>query len=423
MINHQTKTKLISGIFTFLCLLVFIDNIHGREKNGYLDNFKNIRLNIVPVTTKWQDSILVKMYLAIPLKTLQFVKSNNEFLSGYEAQIAVMSEKGKLIHKNTWSDSIYVQSYTETVRKTEAVTLFTEKIIPVNKYVVMATVFDIESRKFHKVSQDLELETSHISYINKPVILIEKPGNWGFNPGLIPSWNYFLFSGKDSVSLFISGFSHSNNGELEWKILTKIGKEQVTGENNIPVNSKYFHHYIHLPISIFTDLSYTFTVRLKDEKKQDEKSVELVVLKPGISSLVTDIDKALDQMKYILTSEERTELKKSKKKEKEQLFKIFWDVRDPSQGTLENELMDEYYKRVAYTIIQYSGFQDGWKTDMGMIYILFGPPDEKKRFSDYSNQKAFESWYYFTVNKSFRFVDVNGFGDYQLETPHFLSIP
>ena len=129
MINHQSKTKLISGIFTFLCLLVFIDNIHGREKNDYLGNFKNIRLNIVPVTTKWQDSILVKMYLDIPLKTLQFVKRNNDFFSGYEAQIAVMSEKGKLIHNNTWSDSIYVQSYTETVRKTEAVTLFTEKII------------------------------------------------------------------------------------------------------------------------------------------------------------------------------------------------------------------------------------------------------------------------------------------------------
>ena len=127
--------------------------------------------------------------------------------------------------------------------------------------------------------QDLELEISHIPYINKPVILLEKPGNWGFIPGLIPSWNYFLFSGKDSVSLFISGFSNSNKGELEWKILSKIGKEQVTGEKKISVNSKYFHHYIHLPISIFTDLSYTFTVRLKDEKKQDEKSVEFVVLR------------------------------------------------------------------------------------------------------------------------------------------------
>jgi len=255
MNNHQIKTKLICWIFTLLFFLVFIENIHGRKKNDDVSNFKNMRLNIVPVTTKSQDSILVKMYLSIPLKTLQFVKRNNEFFSGYEAQISVMNKKGELIQKNTWSDSIYAQSYIETIRKTETVTFFTEKIIPVNKYVVMATVFDKNSRDFHKISQDLELEISHTSYINKPILLIDKPGNWGFTPGLIPSWNYFLFSGKDSVSLFISGFSHSNNGELEWKILSKIGKEQVTGENNIPVNSKYFHHYIHLPISIFTDFS------------------------------------------------------------------------------------------------------------------------------------------------------------------------
>ena len=423
MINYQTITKLICWIFTFLFLLVFIENIHGRKKNDDVGNFKNIRLNIVPVTTKSQDSILVKMYLFIPLKTFQFVKKNNEFFSGYEAQIVVMTKTGELIHKNTWSDSIHTQSYIETIRKTETVTLFTEKIIPVNKYVVMATVFDNNSREFHKISQDLELETSRISYINKPILLIEKPGNWGFSPGLIPSWNYFLYSAKDSVSLFISGLSNSNSCVLEWKILNKIGEEQVSGRNKIPVNSNNFHHYIHLPISIFSDLSYTFTVRLVDEKKQDKKSVELVVSKPGISSFVTDIDIALDQMKYILTSEERNELKKSNNAEKEQLFKKFWNVRDPSGETLANELMDEYYMRVAYTIKQYSGFQDGWKTDMGMIYILFGPPDEKKRFSDYSSQKSFESWYYFTINKSFRFVDVNGFGDYQLETPHFLSIP
>ncbi|SVC52497.1 uncharacterized protein METZ01_LOCUS305351, partial [marine metagenome] len=61
-------------------------NIYGREKNNDFGNFKKIRVNIVPVTTRWQDSILVKMYLDIPLKTLQFVKGNNEFISGYEAQ-------------------------------------------------------------------------------------------------------------------------------------------------------------------------------------------------------------------------------------------------------------------------------------------------------------------------------------------------
>ena len=79
MTDHQKKTKLIYGIFIFIFLLVFIGNINGRKKNDDLGNFKNIRLNIVPVTTKWQDSILVKIYLAIPFKTLQFISKNNEY--------------------------------------------------------------------------------------------------------------------------------------------------------------------------------------------------------------------------------------------------------------------------------------------------------------------------------------------------------
>ena len=149
-------------------------------------------LNILAQAKKAMNGDLNKIKNCI--KITGFVNSVDDFIDqpkvinpASEILSAVMNEKGKLVHKNTWSDSIYVQSYIETVRKTEAVTLFTEKIIPVNKYVVMATVFDIESRKFHKVSQDLELETSRISYINKPILLIEKPGNWGFSPGLIPT--------------------------------------------------------------------------------------------------------------------------------------------------------------------------------------------------------------------------------------------
>jgi hypothetical protein len=33
-----------------------------------------------------------------------------------------------------------------------------------------------------------------------------------------------------------------------------------------------------------------------------------------------------------------------------------------------------YYERVEQANKQFSNFKEGWKTDMGMIYILFGPP-------------------------------------------------
>src|SRR5699024_3055691 len=33
-----------------------------------------------------------------------------------------------------------------------------------------------------------------------------------------------------------------------------------------------------------------------------------------------------------------------------------------------------YYERVEEANKQFSNFKEGWKTDTGMIYILFGPP-------------------------------------------------
>ena len=41
--------------------------------------------------------------------------------------------------------------------------------------------------------------------------------------------------------------------------------------------------------------------------------------------------------------------------------------------------MEEYFYRVAYSNENFNSWGQGWETDMGMIYILFGPPDEVQR--------------------------------------------
>ena len=80
--------------------------------------------------------------------------------------------------------------------------------------------------------------------------------------------------------------------------------------------------------------------------------------------------------------------------------------------------MDEYFKRISYTNEHFDGWQPGWETDRGMIYILFGPPDEIRRSNSNSSlNNSYQVWYYNNVNKQFSFKDQNGFGDYRLEDP------
>ncbi|MCK4297684.1 MAG: GWxTD domain-containing protein, partial [Candidatus Marinimicrobia bacterium] len=97
----------------------------------------------------------------------------------------------------------------------------------------------------------------------------------------------------------------------------------------------------------------------------------------------------------------------------------FWKGKDPTPNTQENELMNEYYMRVHYSNQHFSGFQAGWKADMGMIFILFGPPSDIERHPFDIQSKPYEIWYYYEINRTFVFVDESGFGEYRLISPTY----
>jgi GWxTD domain-containing protein len=80
---------------------------------------------------------------------------------------------------------------------------------------------------------------------------------------------------------------------------------------------------------------------------------------------------------YIITDQEKAAFKKLQTdEEREQFVEQFWRRRDPTPDTEENEYKEELYRRIAYANEHYASGIPGWKTDRGMIYIKYGPPDE-----------------------------------------------
>jgi GWxTD domain-containing protein len=88
-----------------------------------------------------------------------------------------------------------------------------------------------------------------------------------------------------------------------------------------------------------------------------------------------------EDVAYIITSEERAAFKAlPTNEEREHFIEQYWQRRDPTPGTLENEFKEEHYRRIAYTNENFSDPDGlaGWKTDRGRVYITYGPPDEKE---------------------------------------------
>jgi GWxTD domain-containing protein len=132
-----------------------------------------------------------------------------------------------------------------------------------------------------------------------------------------------------------------------------------------------------------------------------------------------DYSTAIEQLRYIAKSPEIEKLKKAPKDERAKYWNDFWKSKDPSPSTVENEIRDEYYRRIAYANEHFfMPNKEGWKTDFGMIYVINGEPDERERHPFELESKSYEVWYYYNPNRAFLFIDINGYGEYVLQYPY-----
>lgn len=77
----------------------------------------------------------------------------------------------------------------------------------------------------------------------------------------------------------------------------------------------------------------------------------------------------------------------------------------------------EYLQRVATANQKYKSFsREGWQTDRGRVFILYGDPDEVERVPSRQDTKPYETWRYLNIENGveFVFVDRTGFSDYAL---------
>lgn len=92
----------------------------------------------------------------------------------------------------------------------------------------------------------------------------------------------------------------------------------------------------------------------------------------------------------------------------------FWKDRDPSPGTKSNEALMDYYTRYEKANQQFtSQNRPGWKTDMGRVYVIYGPPAQVEKHDFEPNLPSYQIWYYFQLKDQptqtiFVFADKSG---------------
>jgi len=106
------------------------------------------------------------------------------------------------------------------------------------------------------------------------------------------------------------------------------------------------------------------------QKKQQKAALKVELSKTYKKWLNEDVA-------YIITDEERAAFKQlSNDEERDNFIEAFWQRRDPTPDTEENEYKEEHYRRIAYANEHFAAGIPGWKSDRGRMYIMYGPADE-----------------------------------------------
>ena len=129
------------------------------------------------------------------------------------------------------------------------------------------------------------------------------------------------------------------------------------------------------------------------------------------------VEAALADINYLMTGEQKRQLKKLNVEGRRNFLDKFWTARDPDPNTEENEARTDHYRRIAEAnhLFKYLDIP-GWRTDRGRVWIVYGPPDSEDSRAMELDARPYKIWFYGQVEGGveFVFVDRAGFGNYEL---------
>ncbi len=371
----------------------------------------------------------VDVYVQVPHEEIRFLKEGDQYIGRYEINLSVATPAKQPVLEQTWMVDVPVSDFSQTTQtKLYSLTHRTLEIDPGN-YQFTIHVRDQESRKASQIKKSiLVMNFSKDTLSLSDIMLVNRLSTDGERRTIVPNITGSVNYVSQGFFIFLETYNTVplDSVDLTWKIynakkdevFSRSQKEAVTGHKTqvfLKVDSTLLHmgtYYLAveasaqgssgnaIPFSKATT-SRTFNVRSTD-----------------LPVAIVDLDKAIDQLLYIAKSSELDYIREATTEEdKRTRFLEFWSKRDPDPQTKRNELMEEYYARVQYANQNFTRYVDGWRSDMGMIFIRFGTPDNIERHPFENYAKPYEVWYYYQLNLQFIFVDENGFGDYRLSYP------
>ncbi len=372
----------------------------------------------------------LEIYYKIFNDGLHYIKKGDKYVANYEVNIIVIGDGDEQITGRSIERNYVLENY-ELTRSDEG-------------YLINQLELNIPPGDFEVISKLVDHSSNDVSTIESRV----KSPAYGSEEGLsqvefiqqidnVPADSPFMKEGLVAVPAVERSFDGEasqlgvyqemyvkdyigDSLTYSYRIHGKHDSYELVDSDVLPIRAATVQHRNFIRIDELLPGEYTLDTKLESKGKKIADNQTKFMIKWSLTSLVkNDYDYAVRQLKYIIDSDEKKKLLALPDSERVAGFDSWWASKDPIKETPENELKEEYYRRIRYANQYFSAIgRDGWETDRGMIYIQYGEPDQIDRYPFELERKPYQIWRYYGQRRTFVFEDTRGDGDYQLQQPY-----
>jgi GWxTD domain-containing protein len=425
LIQQGTAGRCVALVVTISLLVTTA--VFSEEKN----DGPYFEYDMVAFASDLPELSRLDVFVRLQHNELQFIKAETQFQAQYEVAVEVRKED-EIVDAGVQTGSLVVDSISETGNVNQyTIEKLTLELVPA-KYTVSVAVEDMETQKSRRFEHEIEVRD-----FSRPVLSIS---DVLFSEGFTQDGQSTMLQPRISDVQFEASrlYGYYEVYHLAANDSFLVRYEIKDSDNKSLASDQYWSKGVDglgkeiVPLIQKNDLphgQYSVIIQIEQGKNKAQSESTFNWFLAGLPRQFKSIDEAIEVLKYLASKQEMKKMQKAPKTERHTELLRFWKGHDPSPETAENELQQEYYNRVLYANDAFKTYQkEGWKTDMGWVFILLGPADQVERVpfnNSYAGEfgrtvKAAQVWMYYQFNRDFVFLDENGFGDYRLNNPETL---
>ena len=404
-------------------------SLHAQMESAHPDEvISNLFIEAFSSVSDQTGKGRVDIYVQVPYPEISFVREGEQYSGRFEISATVFSQEKQELWQKSQLVELHLKDFSQTVsNRFFSLKQFSTDLVP-GKYELFVQVTDQESKKVETSKRSIVVKDfGNDTLVLSDVMFVHRMTFDGTRKNIVLNLTGMISKEQTSFYLFFEVYNRAQIDSVQLICKFINPKQEIVAQRTKRELLAGYRTQIIWQIdtlSIVPD-QYVLIVEAAGNSKADSgKSFRAsvsrgcIIRMKNMPMIITDIDKATEQLRYIAKGNEIDYIKEAATPdEKQKRFLEFWSKHNPDPKSSYNQLMEEYYSRVEYANKNYANYMEGWKTDRGMVLIQLGPPQNIERHPFDSDNKPYEIWYYYNQNREFMFIDETGFGDYRLLYP------